>query len=84
MLRFTGEGVSDWPYMKISGLLVIKSLNSGLVFNLALILPPPFHHVNLKKVVSVVVEGISELTIGFIRISFMQLLLFNFVGIVNT
>ena len=55
-----------------------------LFFNLALILPLPFYHVNLKKVVSVVVEGISELTIGFIRISFMQLLLFNFVGIVST
>ena len=60
MFKFKGEGVSDSPYTKTSGLLSNNFISSGLLFSLDLILPPPFHQQNLKKVFLL---GLGELTV---------------------
>ena len=62
-----GEGVSDSPYTKISGLLFNNFLSSGLLHNLDLILPPPFHQQNVKKVFLLGLGEHIVFTLTFLR-----------------
>ena len=57
MLKPREEGVPVSPYTNMSGFCAKSFLSSGFVFNLSLILPPPFHQQNLNKVVLSGVEG---------------------------
>ena len=64
MLKPREEGVPVTPYPKISGFRDKNLLSSGFVFNLSLILPPPFHQQNLKKVVLIGRVGLAVCTIS--------------------